>query len=84
MIKHPDKIKHVVYSFGICMVICTLCSFLRMAPVIGFFGTLSIGLYKELKDMRDPNANAEFLDMVANFIGTIAACVVFSILRILL
>jgi len=80
--KSPDKIHHFVYSFAICMAICSLVSFLNMAPAIGFIGALSIGIYKEVKDMHDSKSNAEFADLIADVLGIILAVGLFMFSRI--
>lgn len=79
--ENEDKVHHFTYSFAICMAICSLFAFLNMAPVIGFFGTLGIGIYKEVKDLHDPKGHAEFKDLVADMLGIVLAIGMFMFAR---
>lgn len=80
--KSPDKVHHFVYSFAMCMAICCIFSFLKFAPLIGFIGALSIGIYKEVKDLKDPKSNAEFGDIIADVLGVTLAMSLFIFSRI--
>jgi len=78
-----DKRDHLVYSFAICTGLCLALSFLKSAPLIAILLTVSVGVYKEIRDMRSPEGKAELKDLIADGVGIILAVVLFLFSRLI-
>lgn len=75
--KGYDKIFHLGLSFGLGCVLAGVFSFVPFSPWLAalcVFGlTLAVGIGKELKDRRKPGGHFCVWDLVADFIGALAA-----------
>lgn len=78
-----DKRDHIVYSFAICMAICTILVSIDYAVLIGLFVTIGIGGLKEFYDFYAPNRTSDYKDFIADVIGAVIASFMFQMFILL-
>lgn len=75
--KGYDKIFHLCFSFGLGSVLAGVFSFVPFSPWLAalcvLLLTLAVGIGKEIRDSRKPGEHFCVWDLVADFIGALAA-----------
>lgn len=75
--KGYDKIFHLALSFGLGCVLAGVFSFVPFSPWLAtlcvLLLTLAVGIGKEIRDSRKPGGHFCVWDLVADFIGALAA-----------